>query len=155
MNEISCFRGKYAFLSNFWTCPTVYCGVVFPTLEHAFQAAKLPDDFWHLHEDVFHLSPAEAKRWGRRIPLRDDWDQIDRASMLPVKEAIMLDLLRQKYKPGRFLARQLLETGDAELIERTRFPNPYWGVGPDGVGENRQGGLTMRVRDELSERYRR
>ena len=34
------FSGKYNFLSNFSNSPIKYEGIVYPTVEHAFQAAK-------------------------------------------------------------------------------------------------------------------
>ncbi len=46
------------------------------------------------------------------------------------------------------LARLLLETGDAELVEDSPF-EPFWGVGPDGAGLNWAGRVLMEVRARL------
>lgn len=44
MKSIDKFRGEYFFLSNFAPCKVTYKGKVFPTVEHAFQAAKCLDE---------------------------------------------------------------------------------------------------------------
>lgn len=40
MSEIKSFTGKYSFLSNFYPCKVLFEGVRYPSVEHAFQAAK-------------------------------------------------------------------------------------------------------------------
>lgn len=37
------FSGEYRFLSNFYLAEVELDGEVYPTVEHAFQAAKSPD----------------------------------------------------------------------------------------------------------------
>ncbi len=37
---ITSFRGAYSFLSNFYWASVYYEGIMYPTSEHAFQAAK-------------------------------------------------------------------------------------------------------------------
>lgn len=70
--NISAFRGAYDFLSNFYPAPITYNGLVFKNNEAAFQAAKCPER----RAEFCCLNPSEAKRLGRRVKLRDDWDQI-------------------------------------------------------------------------------
>jgi predicted NAD-dependent protein-ADP-ribosyltransferase YbiA (DUF1768 family) len=41
--RIDSFRGDHAFLSNFFESPIKFEGDVYPTVEHAFQAAKTFD----------------------------------------------------------------------------------------------------------------
>ncbi len=52
MPAVVSFRGKNGFLSNFAYSPIVYDGETYPTVEHAFQAAKTFDkeqvEFLHL-----------------------------------------------------------------------------------------------------------
>ena len=38
--KIGEFDGKFRFLSNFYPSPIFYDGILYPTVEHAFQAAK-------------------------------------------------------------------------------------------------------------------
>ena len=113
---ITSFRGKYAFLSNFYERPFVYEGTVYPTAEHAFQAAKTDSQIYK--EDIINArTPAEAKRLGRHVPLRTDWDL--------VKLNIMLYILRAKF--AKSFGRQLLETDNEELVEGNIWHDNYWG----------------------------
>ena len=41
LESINSFSGAYAFLSNFEPAPIYYDGLSYPTVEHAFQAAKI------------------------------------------------------------------------------------------------------------------
>jgi predicted NAD-dependent protein-ADP-ribosyltransferase YbiA (DUF1768 family) len=40
---ISPFKGQYDFLSNFYLAPVLYARRPYPTVEHAYQAAKTKD----------------------------------------------------------------------------------------------------------------
>ncbi len=138
MSVIDSFRGDNSFLSNFYKCAVVFEGVTYPSVEHAFQAAKNPDTGYR--EGVAAVaSPVMAKRMGRRTALRPDWEE--------VKDGIMYELLLPKFSdPG--LRDKLIATGDADLIEGNNHGDRYWGV-CGGVGQNRLGKLLMRVRDEI------
>lgn len=137
---INGFRGPYRWLSNFWPAPVRLDGVVYPTVEHAYQAAKTLDRAERAL--IARLtSPGAAKRSGRRVTMRDDWDG--------VKLDVMLGLLRGKFARGDLRAR-LLSTGDVQLIEDNTWGDHYWGV-CRGDGQNHLGRLLMQVRDELRE----
>lgn len=45
-NRINSFSGSHAFLSNFESAPIFYDGLSYPTVEHAYQAAKT----WNMTE---------------------------------------------------------------------------------------------------------
>ena len=53
-----------------------------------------------------------------------------------------------KFNQHPEIAKGLLATGDAILIEHTRN-DAYWADGGDGSGMNKLGLLLMQVRDEL------
>lgn len=132
------FDGEYAFLSNFYPSPITDGNIIFPTVEHYFQAAKtvnMTDYKMIASADT----PGRAKRLGRRIELREDWDE--------VKDGIMLEALRRKFSDD-FLRGKLIATGDAELIEGNDWNDMYWGVCA-GVGRNMLGKLLMQVRNEF------
>lgn len=132
------FRGEYAFLSNFAPCKVTYNGKIYRTVEHAFQAAKSLDE---MEQKIFLFvsDPAEAKRWGRQVHLRPDWEK--------VKENVMKDLLKQKFNNLKY-KEKLLATENNTLIEGNNHKDTYWGV-CNGIGKNRLGILLMEVRDEL------
>ena len=139
--RITSFRGKYAFLSNFYPAEVEYEGMIYPTGEAAFQAAKCldPADRIPFTEQT---NPAAAKRMGRRAELRPDWER--------VKTGIMEDIVRAKFTAHPELARQLAATGEMPLIEGNRWHDTFWGVDAGtGRGENRLGRILMKVRAEL------
>ena len=70
--SISEFRGEYYFLSNFYSAPVTYNGMCFENNEAAFQAAKCPERM----TEFCRLNPSEAKRLGRRVKLRGDWEYV-------------------------------------------------------------------------------
>lgn len=132
------FRGAYRWLSNFWTCAIVYDGDLYLSTEHAYQAAKTPDR--NIRKEVMRLSCADARRWGQKILLRSDWEE--------VKLQVMMDVNWFKFASNDALKRLLLETEDAELVENNNWSDRYWGV-CNGVGENNLGKILMQIRDEL------
>lgn len=138
-NRIDRFEGPYAFLSNFWPSLIRYQGHDYPTVEHAFQAAKAR----HASDrDAIRLarSPGRAKALGRQCALRPDWEQ--------VKYDIMFALVTLKFTCNEQLLFALLQTGDAYLEEGNDWDDRVWGR-VDGVGENHLGQILMRVRRTL------
>lgn len=141
LTKIDKFTGDYAFLSNFATAVFRYEGILYTSVEAAFQAAKTDDR--ELKRRLAQYSPVEAKRYGRKIKLRSDWDD--------VRVSIMKDLLRLKFSSDMFGHRQaLLNTGDAYLEEGNNHNDTFWGTW-NGVGENQLGKLLMEIRDELNQ----
>lgn len=137
--RIEAFSGDYRWLSNFYPCDVSLDGDIYPTVEHAFQAAKTADTTMRR---VIRQAPTPglAKKLGRAVKrLRSDWDT--------QRLTVMLDLLRQKFAHPE-LRELLLATGDADLVEGNYWNDRYWGS-VDGVGENHLGRLLMKVRKEL------
>lgn len=129
------FTGQYAFLSNFYPSPVLQDGAIYPTVEHAYQASKT--DVEYVRKLIRQAAtPGIAKRLGRSVLLRYEWDNL--------KIDVMRDLLRKKFLIPE-LRQKLLQTGNAELIEGNYWGDTYWGV-CDGVGENRLGKLLMEER---------
>lgn len=141
MSKIDSFFGEYRFLSNFHISPISHDGIRFSSVEHAYQAAKTLD-FGKRWEMSQVDSPGEAKRLGKELPLRPDWET--------AKFLIMRELLVQKFVRYPALRKKLLATGDAELVENNQWGDRIWGV-CRGVGENNLGKLLMAIRKELSE----
>lgn len=134
------FTGEHAFLSNFYSAPVEYEGVMYPTVEHAFQAQKTLDQDERLLIKA-QMKPADAKRRGRDVALRADWED--------VKDEIMGALVLDKFVRHPRLRERLLATGDRELIEGNTWGDTYWGV-CGGEGKNQLGRILMRVRAHLS-----
>lgn len=68
------FRNEYYFLSNMYPCKITFIlndkSYTFLSAESAYQACKSP-----VNADMFcNLNGYEAKKLGRKLPLRTDWD---------------------------------------------------------------------------------
>ena len=140
---INCFEREYAFLSNFYPSPIEYEGIKYPTVEAAFQAAKTPD--LHMKMTIATAEhPGKAKRMGRKVILREDWEEI--------KDQVMEDCLRLKFSDP-ILREKLLATGDEELEEGNWWHDNYWGScycsRCGDVGKNKLGYLLMKIRKEI------
>jgi len=134
---IESFSGEHRFLSNFWPATVQFDGETYPSVEHAYQAAKTSDRA--ARRTVREApGPAAAKRLGATVPLDPGWDE----HRIPV----MRDLLRQKFAHPELGAR-LLGTGSTVLIEGNDWGDRFWGV--DGTGTNHLGNLLMAERDRL------
>lgn len=131
------FYGPYAFLSNFHPCTVCIEGISFPSSEHAYMALKTLDREQRLVLAALS-SPGKAKKFGRALKLRPDWDSFRLMAMLQV--------LMEKFKDP-VLAKLLLATGDRYLEETNNWGDRFWGV--DGEGANFLGKLLMLVRDHL------
>lgn len=141
------FKGKNYFLSNFFNFDVVVDEVKYKNNEAAFQAAKIKsltqtDGLKGVTRKSFsELQPNEAKRLGRQVKLRIDWED--------VKDSVMLECVRSKFSQEP-LRQRLIDTGSEELIEGNTWNDRYWGVDlRSGSGENKLGKILMQVREEL------
>ncbi len=135
---IDSFTGQYDWLSNFYPCQIKVAGVVYPSVEHAYQAAKTinPED----RAAIAALpNAAQAKRAGKKLVVRDDWEEI--------KLNVMKQLVRQKFGYGWF-ALLLIGTGEEELVEGNWWGDTFWGV-CRGAGHNHLGRILMDIREEV------
>ena len=132
------FSGDYRFLSNFYPCEVEYDGDKFPSTEHAYQAAKT---FRPHRGPVLTMTAGQAKRWGRTVPMRPEWEVI--------KVDVMHKLLEQKFKMGTKLAQKLIDTGNETIIEGNTWGDVFWGQCPVGTGDNILGKLLMKIRLQL------
>lgn len=143
---IDSFNGKYRFLSNFYPALVRWDGWLYPTVEHAYQAAKLPPDQRVRFRDP-GMKPGEAKRLGKGKG-GDTWKD--------TSLDMMLVLLRQKFREPK-LAELLLETGTQNLVEGNNWHDTFYGRcngdctrGPHApIGDNHLGKLLEQVRHEL------
>jgi len=133
------FRGEHKFLSNFAASVIDFDGAFYPTVEHAYQAAKTVDA--HMREWVRTASsPAEAKRRGQGLTFREGWNDL--------RLSVMEDFLRQKFTRHPDLRRKLIQTHPRDLREENTWGDTFWGI-TNGNGENYLGKLLMAVRTEI------
>jgi len=137
------FNGDYRFLSNFYPSIVEYDGLHFPTVEHAYQAAKTLNPTQRREIQVA-VSPYKAKMLGRHVHLRDDWDGM--------KINVMEVLLRKKFVGYHALSERLYQTGDKYLEETNTWGDTFWGV-CKGKGQNVLGNLLMKIRSDVRMLY--
>ncbi len=126
--------------SNFAPCAVMLDGHTYPSVEAAYQAAKTLDD-QERRTIRSCTSPADAKRLGKTVTLRPDWDDI--------KVDVMKDLLEQKFAQPKYRT-LLLSTGKGNLVEGNTWGDTFWGV-VNGTGKNTLGLLIMAIRQRLQQ----
>ena len=144
MKQITRFTDKYYFLSNFYPRLIKHDGLTFQSVESAFQSLKCQDK--KDRNDFQFLTAADAKRKGRAIKLRPDWEEN--------KLRYMYSLVLLKFRVHPDLRKQLIATGDAVLIEGNIWHDNYWGdcecqQCQNIKGQNHLGEILMKVRGHL------
>lgn len=115
-SKISNFKGEYAFLSNFYEAQVNIDGIIYKNSEAAFQAQKCRDQNERLR--FTEMTALEAKRFGKKVNLRPDWEK--------EKVNIMRGIVVAKFNQHPELAQKLLETGDAYLEEGNTWGDQFW-----------------------------
>lgn len=132
------FHNEYYFLSNMYPCPI---HVTIDNKEYHFTCAEA---LYQGMKNTDYLDKFEntdgytAKRMGKRVQMREDWDE--------VKLAIMQDVVRLKFTQNPDLMKRLRATS-GELIEGNTWGDTYWGI-CHKIGENHLGKILMALRDE-------
>lgn len=140
---ITSFKDKYFFLSNFYEVPVIFDGIKYQNNEAAFQAQKCIDP--KERSKFSELNPSEAKKLGRKIELRSDWED--------VKVDIMRKIVFAKFTQNPDLTLELLNTKDEELVEGNNWNDKIWGK-VNGEGQNLLGKILMEVREEIRSKVR-
>lgn len=138
------FRNEFAFLSNFYHCQIIILingnETVVNSVEHAYQALKTTDQKKRM-EIALASTPANAKRLGKEVDVREGWDEH--------KVELMEKLVRRKFD-DEFLALQLIATYPLDIVEENYWGDTFWGI-CKGIGKNHLGKILMKIRDELRE----
>lgn len=139
MSEIREFSGHYHFLSNFHIDEIEFEGKIYPSVEHAYQAAKTIDEE---EREIIRTTngPGMAKKLGRHVHIRSDWEEI--------KISVMTELVYRKFSRNLELKKKLISTGDLTLIEGNWWGDKFWGV-CNGQGLNHLGRILMAVRSSF------
>lgn len=145
--EFGKVREEYGCFSNFYPCKIEYDGIVYKNSEAAWQAQKTLNSL--KRAEFASLSGTQAKKGGRSITLREDWET--------VKYNLMVDILLTKFSQNEKIKHILLSTGNAMLVEDTTgWHDNTWGdcscpKCKNIKGRNLLGKALMEVREELKE----
>jgi predicted NAD-dependent protein-ADP-ribosyltransferase YbiA (DUF1768 family) len=117
-NTIRDFRFRHRILSNYYPKGVAYNNIMYPTVENAYQAAKVADPGLRATFNFPILSPSAARRLGQTVPLRQGWDLY--------RYDIMLKLVRSKFRDG-YEREFLLATGHINLEEGNWWCDSFFG----------------------------
>lgn len=126
------FKDNYSFLSNMFNYPIEYKGIKYTCVESAFQAQKDTKKA----KDFSRLNGIEAKKLGKKVTARSDWDR--------VKLGIMRDILRIKFKSPTLKAK--LNAINEPIVNENNYGDTYWGK-YEGRGLNMLGKLLSELKD--------
>lgn len=137
------FRKEYFFLSNFYEGNIFeYKGMKFTNGEAAFQSQKCLER----QKEFEMIKPDQAKRLGKNVQLRNDWEK--------EKDKIMYEVCYAKFSQDENLRNKLISTGDIELVEGNHHGDRIWGKTycqktMSWVGENKLGTNLMKIREDF------
>jgi len=141
--EITQFQGEWRWLSNFGPGEVTLGKLTFPRREHAYQASKSLDLEVRRGFTDPAMTAGQAKRAGRLVAIRPDWER--------AKKKVMLLVVLSAFTQDPGLGKLLVETEDAYLEEGNHWHDNYWGAcGCDkhiGNGLNWLGRILMMTRD--------
>jgi N-glycosidase YbiA len=141
MIKIPYYETSNFVFSNFSSHSVKIEGVLYPTAEHAYHAAKFEDK--KVRDEIKNAdSPLEAFQLAKKYkPVRkENWDEI--------KVNNLYEIIKEKTKQHDEVRNALLATGNEEIIEDNPHDD-FWGNGQDGKGQNHTGKILMRIRSEL------
>ena len=144
--QINEFRGDYAFLSNFYPAPVSYSStssgeIIICNSKFHEEAAASRFEIQDVQFCDFRMhNPSDAKKLGRDLTLRPDWEK--------VKVRLMYEICMCKFMQNPELRDKLLATGESTLIEGNNWGDYFWGK-VNNCGENQLGIILMDVRAKL------
>lgn len=140
---VGCYEREFYVFSNFSSYQVEWRGRLWPTSEHAYQAAHFfetePDFVERIHQ---MRSAHEAFKFAKANTLKvlKNWED--------VKIDIMKDICRHKLQQHPYVREQLLATEDVLIVEDSPVDS-FWGWGPDRQGRNELGNVWMSLRAEI------
>lgn len=141
MIKIPYYETSYFVFSNFSPHAVTVNDILYPTVEHAYHAAKFDDE--KIKEEIRNArSPLLAFELGKKYQAvrKENWNE--------VKVTILYELVKEKVLQHAEVRNALLATGDEEIIEDNPHDD-FWGNGKDGKGQNNMGKILMKIRHEL------
>lgn len=137
------YEREFFVFSNFSSFQVFWRGRLWPTSEHAYQAARYSGVCSELEEKIFQARSAhEAYRimQAHRDKERPGW--------IEEKVGVMYEICKAKLEQNPYVKEKLLLTNDLLIVEDSP-KDPFWGWGADRQGRNELGKIWMKLRKEL------
>jgi predicted NAD-dependent protein-ADP-ribosyltransferase YbiA (DUF1768 family) len=139
IETIDNFNGVFDFLNNEYPCEVYFEGLMFPSVFHAFQAARSTKE--HERAKIAYAdSMQELYELATEIEDPADWQS--------KRLLVMEKCLRDKFRRHREMRERLRKTGNRDLLNSyadKSSSNLYWGV-VEGNGQNHLGKLLEAIR---------
>ncbi len=122
-------------------------GVVYPTVEHAYQCARYTDK--KIIEEIRNAKSA-VLAW--EVSTKYKHLQIPEFKDENHKLKVMKELMLQKALQHSDVRNALIDSGNLKIVKHIVTPPPgdgFWDDGEDGKGLNHIGGMWMEIREEL------
>lgn len=142
IETIDNFNGVFDFLNNEYPCAVYYEGRLYPSVFHAFQAAR--SDLDHQRAKIA-LAESLQELYELATEIEDPHDWANK------RLTVMEKCLRDKFRRHRELRERLRKTGNRELINTyadRSSSNLFWGM-VDGKGQNHLGTLLQNIRLDI------
>ncbi len=137
------FISDWYVFDNFASFQIEWRGKLYPTSEHAYQAAHFFTSSPELSEQIRLCRSARAAAdLANQNSSKDDKDWPQK------KLAVMEEIVRAKLAQHSYIRQKLIETGDSMIVE-TNDNDGFWGWGKDHKGRNELGKIWMKLREEL------
>lgn len=130
-------------LDNFSAHTVRIWNITFTTAEHAFQWKKFAATRPEISQEILAAgSPDMVKKIATQhtADVPQTWYE-ERVS-------VMEQVLRAKTEQHEDVREILHKTGKREIIENSPVDD-FWGIGPNGQGQNMVGKIWMKIRDDL------
>ena len=117
LTPIKGFQGYHRFLSNFWPVAMIVDGILYMSVEHAYQAHKTLDK--DIRRKVGRCqTPGDAKRFGKTIEPHPAWND---EYKLMIMETLLtqLDEIESKKDPNIYRLSHYL-TAASDIIDETK-----------------------------------
>ena len=141
-NDTAFFYPKEFYIfDNFTAFQVEFDGQLWPTSEHAFQAAQFKSSAPGVFQEILDAkSPHDAQKiaFQNKTKSHPNWEE--------TKESVMKEILICKVEQHPYVLKKLLASGNREIIEDS-WRDSEWGWGENKDGENKLGKLWMEIRD--------
>lgn len=141
--EVFYFTSEFNALDSFSAHAIDIWGRTFATAEHAYQWKKFSENNPVLAEKILVApSPYAVKKISNMHK-----ENVD-PKFTAAKLEVMKDIYVVKLNQHQDVREALIKTGNKIIIENSPTDS-FWGIGPDGNGQNHLGKIWMELRDAL------
>lgn len=141
-DKVFFYPKEFYVFDNFTSFQVEYDGYLYPTSEHAYQAAM----FKGVAEDIVEkVKKSRSAHDAQKIAMENISRQIP--NWKSKQKEVMKDILRCKVNQHPYVLKKLLASGNREIIEDS-WRDSEWGWGENKDGQNLLGTIWMELREE-------